>query len=91
MQTHSNLAIHPHSSDDQVPVTASGLGDFSGVDFHWLPSSGGVYWVPMVLSEVSLITLEVGGSVSIVRWGVHSISALLSKEILSLVSSPLSL
>lgn len=36
----------------------------------------------MVLSEVSLITLEVGGSVSIVRWGVHSISALLSKEIL---------
>lgn len=50
-----------------------------------------MYWVPMVLSEASLITLEVGGSVSIGRWGVHSTSALLSKEILSPVSSPLTL
>ena len=29
VQTHSNLTVHPPSSDEQAPVTASGLGDFS--------------------------------------------------------------
>ena len=64
VQTLYDLDICPYYSSEHIPVTASGLGCFSGADFTGLPGLGDVYKVRMVLPQASLIMLEAEGGIS---------------------------